>query len=257
MGPSGNLSGGQRLLALDTDKLIVRNHWKELPMPLAVIDQVNVLGCAKQSPLVFTDCLGQVIGDYTPNVGEAGDGDDNKSVVNDLYSPVLPESSKSAGVSLVEEGSADMIPGVDLPAIVDVVSEPIGVDMGGPQADPPQVDALFDDAVFDRALDDGLKTYELNEPIYEPKAASPKAGMAAYNAHNRKQPQRYIPSMQGNKYQVAFWVGNSCRNPSNSCFFVTVGFFHRNHDSCSPVTLTGTSSGNQSVWGLRRKLHKI
>jgi len=203
MGPSGNLSGGQHFLALDTDKLIVRNHWKELPMPLAVIDQVNVLGCAKQSPLVFTDCLGQVIGDYTPNVGEAGNGDDNKPVVNDLYSPVLPESSKSAGVSLVEEGSADMIPGVDLSAIVDIVSEPTGVDMGVPQADPPQVDALFDDAVFDRALDDGLKTYELNEPIDQPKAASLKPGMAACNTCNRKQPQKYVPSMQGNKYQIA------------------------------------------------------
>ncbi len=39
--------------------------------------------------------------------------------------------------------------------------------MGGPQADPPQVDAVFDDAVFDTALDDGLKTYALNEPIDE------------------------------------------------------------------------------------------
>jgi hypothetical protein len=57
----------------------------------------------------------------------------------------------------LEEGSTDMIPGVDLPAVVDLVSEPTGVDMGGPQADPPQVDALFDDAVFDTALDDGLK----------------------------------------------------------------------------------------------------
>ncbi len=58
MGPSGNLSGGQHFLALDTGKLIVRNCWKELPMPLAVIDWVNVLGHAKQSLLVFTDCLG-------------------------------------------------------------------------------------------------------------------------------------------------------------------------------------------------------
>ncbi len=95
---------------------------------------------------------------------------------------VLPASSKLAGVSLVEEGSADMIPGVDLPVIVDIVSEPIGVDMSGPQADPPQVDALFDDAVFDTALDDGLKTYGLNDPM--------------------KQPQKYVASMQANKYQV-------------------------------------------------------
>ncbi len=68
-----------------------------------------------------------------------------------------PASSELAGVSLVEEGSTDMIPGVDLLAIVDVVSKPTGVDMDGPQADPPQVDTFFDDAGFDTALDDDLK----------------------------------------------------------------------------------------------------
>jgi hypothetical protein len=56
-GPSGNLSGGQRFFALDTDKLIVRNCCKELPMPLAVFDWVIMLGCAKRSLLVFTDCI--------------------------------------------------------------------------------------------------------------------------------------------------------------------------------------------------------
>ncbi len=54
-----------------------------------------------------------------------------------------PASSELAGVSLVEEGSTDMIPGVDSPAVVEVVSEPTGVDMGGPQADPPQVNAFL------------------------------------------------------------------------------------------------------------------
>jgi hypothetical protein len=115
---------------------------------------------------------------------------------------VPPASSKLAGVPLVEKGSADLLPGVDSPTIVNVVYKLTVVDMGGPQADPPQVDALFDEAVFDMALDDGLETYELNEPIDEPKAASPKAGMVACNACNRKQPQKYVPSMQGNKYQV-------------------------------------------------------
>ena len=63
------------------------------------------------------------------------------------------------GVSSVEEGSADEIPGVDLPDVA-VVNEPTGVDMGGPQADPPQ-DAMFNDAVFDTALDYGLDQEEL------------------------------------------------------------------------------------------------
>ncbi len=58
MGPSGNLSGGQRFLALDTGKLIVRNCWEKIPTPLAVIDPVNVLGHDKCSLLVFTDRLG-------------------------------------------------------------------------------------------------------------------------------------------------------------------------------------------------------
>jgi hypothetical protein len=49
MGPSGNLSGGQRFLTLDTGKMIVQNHWKELPMPSAVIDRVNLLGHAECS----------------------------------------------------------------------------------------------------------------------------------------------------------------------------------------------------------------
>ncbi len=90
-----------------------------------------------------------------------------------------------------------------MPAVVDVVFKPKGVDRGGPQADPPQIDALFDDAVFDTSLDDGLKTYKLNEPIDEPEAAFPKAGMAVCNTCNKKQLQKYITSMQGNRYQIA------------------------------------------------------
>jgi hypothetical protein len=54
MGPSGNLSGGQRFLTLDTGKLVVRNCWKELPMTSAVIDRVNILVRTKRSMLVFT-----------------------------------------------------------------------------------------------------------------------------------------------------------------------------------------------------------
>jgi hypothetical protein len=136
MGPSGNLSGGQCFLALDTGKLIVRNCWKELPIPLTVIDHVNVLGRTERSMLVFTDCLGCVIGDYTPTENVAGKEDE--SIVNDLYSSIPPAPAGMPGVSSVEEGSADKIPGVDLPDVA-VVNEPtgMGVDMGGPQAVPP------------------------------------------------------------------------------------------------------------------------
>ncbi len=76
-------------------------------MPLAVIDHVNVLGRTKWSMLVFTDCLGRVIGNYTPTVNEAGEEDEY--VVNDLYSSIPPAPAGMPGVSLIEEGSADEI----------------------------------------------------------------------------------------------------------------------------------------------------
>jgi hypothetical protein len=50
------------------------------------------------------------------------------------------------------------------------------------------------------AVDGGLKQHavaEINE------AAPPKLGMAARNACIRNPPKQYVPSMQGNKYQVA------------------------------------------------------
>jgi hypothetical protein len=156
-----------------------------------------MLGCVEWSILVFTDCLGCAIGNYTPTVNEAGEEDE--SVVNDFYSSILPAPARMPGVSSVEEGSADEIPGVDLPDVA-VVNKPMGVDMGGPQAVPPQ-DAVLDDAVFDTALDDGLNQQAVAEP--EMQAASPKEGMAACNTWNRKQPEKYIPSVQGNKYHVA------------------------------------------------------
>jgi len=103
-------------------------------MSSAVMDRVNVLGRTERSMLVFTDRLGRAIGDYTPTVNEAGAEDE--SVVNDLYSSIPPAPAGMPGVSSVEEGSADEIPGVDLSDVA-VVNEPTGVDLGGPQAAPP------------------------------------------------------------------------------------------------------------------------
>ncbi len=107
-----------------------------------------MLGWSKRLLLVFTDCQGQVIGDYAPTTVEQADAEEDESVVADLYSSIPPAPDVTPGVSSVEEGSADNIPGVDL-ADVAVLHEPTGVDMGVPQASTPQV---FDDAVFDTDL---------------------------------------------------------------------------------------------------------
>ena len=57
--------------------------------------------------LVFTDCLGCVIGDYTPTENVAGEEDE--SIADDVCSSILPAPAGTPGVSLVEEGSADEI----------------------------------------------------------------------------------------------------------------------------------------------------
>ncbi len=98
-----------------------------------------------------------------------------------------------------EEGSAGELPGVEAHDVA-VIPEPTGVDLGGSQPEPSQVEAVFDNAAFDMAVDGGLKQQAVSE-INE--AAPPKVGMAACNARIRNPPKQYVPSMQGNKYQVA------------------------------------------------------
>jgi hypothetical protein len=202
LGPSGNLSGGQRFLALDTGKVIVRNRWKELPMPSSVIDQVNSLGQAERPLLVFTDRHGRLIGDYTPDVGKTDDAS-VLSIVNDLRSPVPLLSSEMPGVFSGEEGDADELPGVDASDIV-VIPEPTGVDMDGLEAELSQEEAVFDSAAFDMAVVGSLEEQVAEQVAETNKAASPKVGMAARNAWIRNPPKQYAPNMQGNKYQVAF-----------------------------------------------------
>jgi hypothetical protein len=83
-------------------------------MPTAVLDRVNVLGWAERSLLVFTDRQGRTIGDYAPTSVEQANAEEDESVVADLYLSILPAPDVTPGVSSIEEGSADDIPGEDL-----------------------------------------------------------------------------------------------------------------------------------------------
>jgi hypothetical protein len=106
MGPSGNLSGGQRFLASDTGKRLLGIAGKKIPC-LWLLSAVSM--CLVMPNILCwcpTNHLGCVFGDCTHNVvGKAGDEDE--SVVNDLYASILLELSKMLGVSLVEEDSAE------------------------------------------------------------------------------------------------------------------------------------------------------
>jgi hypothetical protein len=43
VGPSGNLEGGFKLMALNSSKKIVHHSWDIIPMPDLLIDRVNTL----------------------------------------------------------------------------------------------------------------------------------------------------------------------------------------------------------------------
>jgi hypothetical protein len=259
LGPSGNLSGGQHFLALDTGKMIVQNRWKELPMPSAVINCVNLLGHAERPLLVFTDRHGRVIGDYTPNdytpnVGETYDAL-VLSIVNDFHSPVSPLHSEMPGVFLGEEGDADELPGVDAPDVA-IIPEPTGVDMDGFEAEPSQEETVFDSAAFDTAVDGGLE-----EQVAETNnSASPKVGMAARNARVRNPPKQYVPNMKGNKYQVALaQITTSLGTSDRSMAFaqMTVKLmskgFHRRADIVGMVMAQVSLKAALEKWGKKLK----
>ncbi len=72
-----------------------------------------MLGHAKRSLLVFTDCHEQVIGDYTPNAGKTDDKDASVlSAVNDLVPSEMPRMFSD------EEGSDDKLTGVEAHDVV-------------------------------------------------------------------------------------------------------------------------------------------
>ena len=125
LGPSGNLQGGFKFMALNTGKKIIQRSWDVIPMPDTVITRVNTLGNDQPEQLIFTDRHGRLIG-VTDNADIPGvdfDEDDDAEI---------------PGVDIVE------LPGVDVtvehmeedpaPQIVEID------DLDIPAPDPPPVE---------------------------------------------------------------------------------------------------------------------
>ena len=98
LGPSGNVQGGHKFYTLNTASVVVRRDWKALPMPQSVIDRLNAKAKGQPSHPVFTDRLGNAIGDIPFDVGRI------EMVEPDVELP---------GVHIPEVGEYDEIPGVD------------------------------------------------------------------------------------------------------------------------------------------------
>ena len=153
-----------------------------LPMPPAVIARVNLFGKDEPSILTFTDRHGREIGDHPQDYEPSGNDDDS---VVELISDVIP------GLDPTPEDDAEL-PGVD----TDFDAEPTGVEVDSDYV-PQELTEVNGLGQQDPSAEPPT------EPRVETLAPSLKKGMAARNARNRKQPEKYVPSMKGNKYAVA------------------------------------------------------
>jgi hypothetical protein len=63
LGPSGNLQGGFKFMALNFRNKIVRRSWDVIPLPNVLITHVNILGKNQPCIMTFTDRHGRLIRD--------------------------------------------------------------------------------------------------------------------------------------------------------------------------------------------------
>jgi hypothetical protein len=97
LGPSGNLQGGFKFMALNSGKKIVRHSWDVITMPDLVIDRVNALCRDQPHHMTFTDRHGCLIGDVEiPGVDDQEEDDDHLPGVV----PVIADDIEITGVDV-------------------------------------------------------------------------------------------------------------------------------------------------------------
>ena len=205
LGNSGNLSGGQVFLALDTGHTITRHQWVVLPMPPAVIARVNILGRTEPSILTFTDRQGRDIGDYPR---ELDSPEDEESSIEEYVADVLPATDAQDNLE---------IPGVPTdntsnePAI-----ESTGVEVDH-QDDPPMT---FDDELADPIpvpTEHAEPTPVKKARAHTAKLPTPPTVHEESAPRVRRPPERYIPSMKGKKYDIAMTqIADSLKGSKNA-----------------------------------------
>jgi hypothetical protein len=157
LGNSGNLSGGQIFLALDTGHTIIWHQWVVLPMPPAVIARLNLLGRVEPSVLTFTDWHGREIGDF-PREPEPVEDDD--APIMQYIDDVLPA---------IDAQDEPEIPGVG----TEPTGEPNDEPPGEPIVEPTGVEVDSDPQEID--FEDGLRQQDkaIQAPIAMPVTKDP------------------------------------------------------------------------------------
>jgi hypothetical protein len=107
LGPSGNLQGGFKFVALNTGKKIVRRSWDVIPMPDVVIARVHALGSDQPRQITFTDRHGRLIGYIEiPGVDSDKEHEDHFPGV----SPVIDDDIDIPGVDVARPEALDEAP---------------------------------------------------------------------------------------------------------------------------------------------------
>jgi hypothetical protein len=177
LGPSGNLQGGFKCMALNTGKKIVHRSWDVITMPDLVIARVNALGSDQPWQMTFTDRHGRLIRNIEiPGV----DADDDNN---------------------------DPLPGL-IPVIADDIEIPV-VDVEGPEAqeavpDPQvEIDDLYiphtDPAPLEVEPTQASQSPEMPAPV----ASAHEPGIRRSTRVRSQANQGYNPSMPGSNYSYA------------------------------------------------------
>jgi hypothetical protein len=176
--------------------MIIRHQWVALPMPPAVIDRVNLLGQCKPAMLIFTNQQGWDIGDNNPqDANSVGILDDNLIIIH----PAVEIPGVDTTMDPVETAGVD--PDFDIqPTGVDVDTNAWAMDTDVPVDN----NTVAIDGLKQQDPTEGAAGVPTEAPTKSPakKTAPPKMGMAAQNSHARKAPEKYVPSIKGNKYAI-------------------------------------------------------
>ena len=240
LGPSGNLQGGFKFMALNTGKKIIRYSWDVIPMPDMVIARVNVLGNDQPEQLIFTDRQGRLIGD------------------NEITG-VEPEYPEEDDIQDDVE-----LPGVDVGDIVEVGEEnqtPQTIeidDLDIPEPDPDPFEPEPDPNPFEPEL-----TIEApaavppvaeapTQPALEAPAEPPPTRRST---RTRRQPKSYVPSMTGSKYSFAVTQleTQAVLNP-DAHMFVQEDFYQADPDVVGAIMTQLSLKAGLREWGDRARL---
>jgi hypothetical protein len=182
--------------------MIIRHQWVAIPMQLAVIDCVNLLGQREPTMLTFTDWHGQDIGDNSPQDADSvGIPDDSLIIIHPAVEiPGVDKTMDPAETARVDPDFDVKPTGMDMDTNAWAMDTDVPVDNN----------AVAIDGLEQQDPTEGAATVPSAEPTNGPKKAKspakktapPKTRMAAQNSRARKAPEKYVPSMKGNKYAI-------------------------------------------------------